>query len=116
MNKYLNPRTDPNGASQANAAVSSANEPLAARMRPRTLDEVAGQAHILGPGKLLRRAIEADRFTSLLFYGPPGVGKTSLAAVIARATECRFESLNGVESKVSDIREKIEQASVVFHK
>ncbi len=79
-------------------------------MRPRTLNEVAGQQHILAEGKLLRRAIEADRFTSVLFYGPPGVGKTTLASVIARATECRFESLNGVESKVSDIREKVEQA------
>jgi len=85
-------------------------EPLAARMRPRTLDEVAGQQHILAPGKLLRRAIESDRFTSLIFYGPPGTGKTTLANVIARTTGSRFESLNGVESNVADIRAKIDQA------
>ena len=86
--------------------------PLAARMRPRTLDEVLGQDHILGEGKLLRRAIEADRFASLIFYGPPGTGKTSLAGVIARTTGSRFESLNGVESNVAEIRAKIEQARV----
>lgn len=88
----------------------AADEPLAARMRPRTLDEIAGQNHILAEGKLLRRAIESDRFTSLIFYGPPGTGKTSLATVIARTTGSRFESLNGVESNVAEIRSKIEQA------
>ncbi len=86
------------------------SEPLAARMRPRTLDEVAGQQHILAEGKLLRRAIESDRFTSLIFYGPPGTGKTTLANVIARTTGSRFESLNGVESNVAEIRAKIDQA------
>src|SRR6187455_1917667 len=85
-------------------------EPLAARMRPRSLREVAGQQHILAPGKLLRRAIESDRFTSLIFYGPPGTGKTTLASVIARTTGSRFESLNGVESNVAEIRAKIDQA------
>jgi putative ATPase len=79
-------------------------------MRPRTLDEIAGQQHILAPGKLLRRAIESDRFTSLIFYGPPGTGKTTLASVIARTTGSRFESLNGVESNVAEIRSKIDQA------
>ncbi|GAA5484618.1 putative AAA domain-containing protein Rv2559c [Haloferula sargassicola] len=79
-------------------------------MRPRTLDEIAGQQHILAGGKLLRRAIESDRFTSLIFYGPPGTGKTTLANVIARSTGSRFESLNGVESNVGEIRAKIEQA------
>lgn len=79
-------------------------------MRPRTLDEIAGQAHLLGEGKLLRRAIEADRFTSLIFYGPPGTGKTTLASVIARSTGSRFETLNGVESNVAEIRAKIDQA------
>ena len=88
----------------------SSNEPLAARMRPRTLEEIAGQQHILAEGKLLRRAIEADRFTSLIFYGPPGTGKTTLANVIARATGSRFESLNGVESNVAEVRAKIEAA------
>jgi len=86
------------------------SEPLAARMRPRSLDEVAGQQHILAPGKLLRRAIESDRFTSLIFYGPPGTGKTTLASVIARTTGSRFESVNGVESNVAEIRAKIDQA------
>lgn len=85
-------------------------EPLAARMRPLSLGEVAGQQHILAPGKLLRRAIESDRFTSLIFYGPPGTGKTTLASVIARSTGSRFESLNGVESNVAEIRAKIDQA------
>ncbi len=86
--------------------------PLAARMRPRTLDEVAGQRHLLGPGKLLRRAIETDRFTSLIFYGPPGVGKTTLAAVIAHTTDAHFIMLNGVESNVAEIRERIAQAQM----
>ncbi len=85
-------------------------EPLAARMRPRSLDELAGQAHLLAPGKLLRRAIESDRFTSLIFHGPPGTGKTTLASVIARCTGSRFEALNGVESNVAEIRAKIDQA------
>lgn len=85
-------------------------EPLAARMRPRSIDEVAGQDHVLGEGKLLRRAIEADRFHSLIFYGPPGTGKTSLARVVAGMTGSRFESLNGVESNVAEVRAKIDQA------
>ncbi|MCH7225086.1 replication-associated recombination protein A [Haloferula sp. A504] len=89
---------------------ASADEPLAARMRPRTLDEILGQDHILGQGKLLRRAIESDRFTSLIFHGPPGTGKTTLAHVIARTTGSRFEALNGVESNVAEIRAKIDQA------
>ena len=74
----------------------SRNQPLAARMRPRNLDEFAGQTHILAPGQLLRRAIEADRIQSLIFYGPPGTGKTSLAQIIARQTRSKFERLSGV--------------------
>ncbi|MDF1825316.1 MAG: replication-associated recombination protein A [Verrucomicrobiales bacterium] len=84
--------------------------PLAARMRPQTLDQYAGQSHILGPGKLLRRAVEADRFSSLIFYGPPGVGKTSLAELIAQRTESRFINLSGVESNVAEIRKAVEGA------
>lgn len=84
--------------------------PLAARMRPETLEEVAGQKHLLAPGKLLRRAIETDRFSSLIFYGPPGVGKTTLAYVIAQQTSAYFVMLNGVESNVSEVREKIAEA------
>jgi len=79
-------------------------QPLAARMRPRHLDELAGQKHILSPGMLLRRAIEADRIQSLIFYGPPGTGKTSLAQIIARQTRSKFERLSGVESNVADMR------------
>jgi putative ATPase len=79
-------------------------QPLAARMRPRNLDEFVGQSHILGKGQLLRRAIEADRIQSLIFYGPPGTGKTSLAQIIARQTKSKFERLSGVESNVADMR------------
>ncbi|MEM0969625.1 MAG: AAA family ATPase, partial [Verrucomicrobiota bacterium] len=79
-------------------------------MRPRTLDEYIGQSHILGPGKLLRRAVEADRFHSLIFYGPPGVGKTSLAQLISHQTNTRFVNLSGVESNVSEIRKAVEVA------
>src|SRR5262245_47919093 len=80
-------------------------EPLAARMRPRSLAEYVGQTHILGEGKLLRRAIEADRFSSLIFYGPPGIGKTTLARIISHETKPRFVELSAVESNVADIRE-----------
>src|SRR5436190_13170626 len=86
------------------AVMSQAPTPLAARMRPRTLDEYAGQSHILAPGHLLRRAIEADRIQSLIFYGPPGTGKTSLAQIIAAHTRNKFERLSGVESNVADMR------------
>ena len=99
----------PHGDNTETVAYTS-GMPLAARMRPETPDEVAGQRHLLAPGKLLRRAIETDRFSSLIFYGPPGVGKTTLAHVIARQTSAYFVMLNGVESNVSEIREKIAEA------
>ncbi|MFZ3069835.1 MAG: AAA family ATPase, partial [Anaerolineaceae bacterium] len=79
--------------------------PLAARMRPKTLDDIVGQDHIIGPGSLLRRAIEADRlFSSIIFYGPPGIGKTTIARVVSNATEAHFESLSAVLAGVSDLR------------
>ncbi|HEY6000996.1 MAG TPA: AAA family ATPase, partial [bacterium] len=76
-------------------------------MRPRTLDEYVGQAGIVGDGQLLRRAIEADRLTSLILWGPPGTGKTSLAAVIARRTKSHFETINAVMAGVADIRKVV---------
>ena len=79
-------------------------------MRPRTLDEMIGERHILGPGKLLRRAIEADQFSSLLFYGPPGTGKTTLAKVIAGTTRSPFSQLSAVTSGVNEIRQLTQEA------
>ena len=100
------------GASAGSTAEAvSAAAPLAARMRPRTLAEYGGQQHLLGPGKLLRRAVEADRFSSLIFYGPPGVGKTTLAHIISRETKSRFVVHSGVESNVGDIRKEAEAAA-----
>src|SRR5215207_2910409 len=98
-------------APEAAPKPAAASAPLAARMRPRTLDEYVGQQHILAPGQLLRRAIEADRIQSLIFYGPPGTGKTSLAQVIALQTKSKFERLSGVESNVADMRRVLAAAN-----
>ncbi|MEM6837097.1 MAG: AAA family ATPase [Cyanobacteria bacterium P01_C01_bin.120] len=87
-----------------------AEAPLAARMRPRTLDEFIGQDAVVGPGRLLRRAIQADQLSSLLFYGPPGTGKTTLAQIIANTTSAQFLALNAVLAGVKDIRGAIAQA------
>ena len=84
--------------------------PLAARMRPRTLDEYIGQEHIVGKGRLLRRAIQADRLSSVIFFGPPGTGKTTLAQVIANHTKSNFLSLNAVLAGVQQIRDAIASA------
>src|SRR5438128_1236571 len=85
-------------------------QPLAARMRPRTLDEFIGQEHFLGPGKLLRRMLLADRLNSLIFYGPPGSGKTALAHVIANHTKSRFKPLNAVSAGTKEVRELLAEA------
>src|ERR671939_189623 len=81
-----------------------ATTPLAARMRPRTFEEFVGQDHLVGPGRALRRAIEADRLPSLILWGPPGTGKTTLAEVIARVTQAQFSSMSAVTAGVADLR------------
>jgi len=91
-------------------AANERDQPLAARLRPRTLDEFVGQDHILGHGRLLRRAIQADQISSLLFYGPPGTGKTTLALVIANTTRSHFITINAVLAGVADIRTAITEA------
>ena len=84
--------------------------PLAARLRPRTLDDVVGQRHLVGPGKPLRRLVEGDRLTSAIFWGPPGTGKTTLALAVAGSTRRAFEQLSAVTAGVKDVREVIERA------
>ena len=96
---------------QAAAEQSNTEAPLASRMRPRTLDDFIGQEHIVGPGKLLRRAIESDRlFSSLILWGPPGTGKTTLAKIIAERTSSHFETLNAVMAGIADIRRVVADA------
>src|SRR4051794_36592768 len=95
---------------RAAAAKDPALVPLAERMRPRTLDEVVGQQHILGPNTLLREAIESDQVPSLIFWGPPGSGKTTLARVIAAATRSELVALSAVEAGIRDIREGVAAA------
>ncbi|HLJ97090.1 MAG TPA: replication-associated recombination protein A [Gemmataceae bacterium] len=85
-------------------------QPLAARMRPRSVDEFVGQEHFFGPGKLLRRMLQADRLSSLIFYGPPGTGKTALAHVIAQHTHCHFRQLNAVAAGIKEVRELLQEA------
>lgn len=89
-------------------------EPLAYRMCPRTLDEFFGQEHILGEDKLLRRAIKADRLTSIILWGPPGCGKTALAQVVAKMTKNNFKKINAVNSGVSDIKNIVADAKNLF--
>ncbi len=88
----------------------AAAAPLAVRMRPRGIDDIVGQEQFLGPGKMLRRMLEADRLSSLVFHGPPGSGKTTLANVIARGIECDFHMLNGASASVKDVRDVIDRA------
>ena len=89
---------------------ANTNEPLAQRLKPSTLDEFIGQEHILAKDKLLYRSIKGDRITSLIFYGPPGVGKTSLAKIIAKTTKCNYVELNAVTSGIKDIKNVIDEA------
>lgn len=93
-----------------------ANVPLAERMRPKSLDEFIGQQHLVGTGKLLRQAIEQDKLISMIFWGPPGVGKTTLARIIAEETNSEFHSISAVTSGVADVRKIIEKAAFNLNK
>ncbi len=98
------------GAQSAGAGVPAANAPLAVRMRPRTLDEVVGQEHLLGPGSPLRRLVDGSGAASVILYGPPGTGKTTLASMISGATGRRFEALSALSAGVKEVRAVIEAA------
>ena len=95
---------------QASLFESVENEPLASRMRPRDLSEFVGQEHLLGDGKILRKIIESDHITSMIFWGPPGVGKTTLAKIIAKKTEARFITFSAVTSGIKEIKNVMEEA------
>ncbi len=96
---------------EAAKARAERHAPLAARMRPRTLDEFVGQEHVIGPGRVLRRAIEADQLPSMVFWGPPGSGKTTLARIIASLTRSHFEPVSAVASGVADLRRIVAEAA-----
>ena len=108
--RFVRSSRSPAAPSDPPARTAEAGQPLAARMRPRTLQEFIGQDHIVGPGRLLRRAIEADQLSSLIFFGPPGTGKTTLAMVIANTTRSHFLTINAVLAGVADIRGAISEA------
>src|SRR5438067_8263884 len=109
MPTYM-PRGKTGDLFRAAAAKDPSLVPLAERMRPRTVDEIVGQDHILGPNTLLREAIETDQVPSLIFWGPPGTGKTTLARVIAAATRAELVALSAVDSGIRDIRESVSLA------
>ncbi|HNZ48407.1 MAG TPA: replication-associated recombination protein A [Candidatus Hydrogenedentes bacterium] len=109
MNNSLFPEEKP-----VPSSLPKKEAPLARRVAPKSLDEILGQSHILGEGKLLRRAIEADRITSIILYGPPGCGKTALARVIAMRTKAVVEPLNAVLAGVTDIRRVVKSAQERF--
>src|SRR5690606_18920998 len=106
--------SEPLFPSSSESSSSSSRVPLAERMRPRTLDEIVGQEHLTGEGQFLREAIASDQIPSLILWGPPGVGKTTLARVIAETTSSHFVSLSAVLSGVKDVRRVIDEAA--FHK
>lgn len=97
-------------AEQASLFDTLSSQPLAARLRPRTFDEYAGQRHLVGPGKILRRLIESDHLSSMIFWGPPGVGKTTLAHIIATHTKASFITFSAVTSAIKDIRAIMQKA------
>ncbi|MBP5159016.1 MAG: AAA family ATPase, partial [Lachnospiraceae bacterium] len=93
-----------------NEKVRDKEAPLASRLRPRTLDEIVGQTHIIGEGSLLYRAVKADRLSSIILYGPPGTGKTTIAKVIAGATSAEFKQINATQAGKKDMEEAVEGA------
>src|SRR5438094_672863 len=105
----MNHQEAPSRLFETDAALR-ASEPLAARMRPRALEDFVGQEAILGPGKILRRLIERDELRSAIFHGPPGSGKSTLASLIARRTKARFVTFSAVTAGVADVRKAIEAA------
>ena len=88
--------------------------PLAEQLRPKTLDDVCGQHHLLDKGKLLRKAIENNKITNMIFYGPPGIGKTTIANIIADATKMSLHKLNGTTASIDDIKRIIDEAKSLF--
>jgi putative ATPase len=109
LSSHSRPRRTTNQLPEEDGALATA-QPLAARMRPRTLDEVIGQDHLLGVGRALRRVLERDQVPSMIFWGPPGSGKTTLASVIARTSRARFVALSAVTAGVADLRRVVDEA------